>query len=82
MRRTSTSIRCVPRFGYDFAQVRSVDLDLPDQWDDDDLRGTLDAWFRMRGIAGAIYDVDADDNGFFAIVNDEAYHVRWGEPVL
>ena len=32
--------------------------------------------------ANAVYDVSTDDNGFFVIVNDEAYRQEWGEALL
>lgn len=82
MRRMTTTIRCVPRYGYDFAEVRTVDLDLPEGWEDSDLRVVLSHWFANHGVDSALYDVDVDDDGYFAIVNDEAYQVQWGEPLL
>ena len=82
MKRTLTTVRCVPRFGYEFAQVRSVDLDLPEGWDDDDLKLMLTTWFAQRGIADAVYSVEADDDGFFAVINDEVFHEQWGEELL
>ncbi|MBI5863282.1 MAG: hypothetical protein HZB38_01970 [Planctomycetes bacterium] len=82
MKKTVTSIRCVPRFGYDYAQVRSIDLDLPEGWDDDDLRTALTHFFAYRSIADAVFAVEADDDGFFAIINDEAYQHEWGEALF
>jgi hypothetical protein len=82
MKRTLTTIRCVPRYGYDFASVRTVDLDLPEGWDDDDLKPILETWFGQRGIADAVYAVEVDDDGFFAVINDEVFHVAWGEELF
>ena len=79
MRRTLTNVRCVPRYGYDYAQVRTVELDLPESWEEGELRTVLGVYFSSRGIESAIYDIDADDDGFFAIINDEAYQAEWGE---
>lgn len=82
MRNVPTTIRCVPRYGYEFAEVRTIDLDMPEGWEDHDLRVVLTHWFDARGIVHAVYDIDVDDDGFFAIVNDEAYQASWGEPLL
>ncbi len=82
MRKTLTTIRCVPRYGYDHTEVRTVDLDLFDEADERELLAVLRAWFALRGIQDAVYDLDVDDNGFFAIINDEAYRQDWGEPLL
>ena len=82
MKKIATTVRCVPRYGYDFASVRTVELDLPEGWDDDDLRIVLTQYFAYRSIADAVYAIDADDDGFFAIINDEAYHHRWGEELF
>jgi hypothetical protein len=82
MRKTVTTVRCVPRFGYEHAQVRTIDLDLYDAADDRELLSALRTWFAQRGVADAVYDVSTDDNGFFAIINDEAYRADWGEALL
>ena len=82
MRKTATSIRCVPRCGFENTQVRSIDLDLPRDAEEGELREALRFWFASRGIADAVYDVDVDDNGYFAIINDEAYQQGWGTPIL
>ena len=50
--------------------------------DELELREALRFWFASRGIADAIYDIEVDDNGYFAIVNDEAYAHKWGKPLL
>ncbi len=80
--RTLTTIRCVPRYGYDYAEVRTVDLELPEEFDESRLAATLERWFAQRGVESAVYDIQADDNGFFAVVNDEAYQSSWGKPLL
>ena len=82
MKKTALAIRCVPRFGFENTEVRAVDLDVPPDADEPTVREALTFYFTARGIGDAVYDVTADDNGFFAIVNDEAYEVRWGTPVL
>jgi len=82
MRKTLTTIRCVPRYGYDHTQVRVVDVELHDVANAEELRGALELWFAQRGIADAVYDIAVDDNGYFAVVNDEAYYAQWGEKVL
>lgn len=81
IRRTLTTVRCVPRCGFDYTQVRMVSLEAP-EGDEDSIRAALDRWFRAIGIEQAVFDVDADDNGFFAIVNDEAFQAPWGEKLL
>ena len=82
VKRTLTTVRCVPRYGYDYARVRTIDLDLRDPHDDELLAHMLRDWFSLRGIPDALYDVDVDDDGFFAIINDEAYLVEWGEELF
>ena len=82
MRKTLTTVRCVPRFGYEHTQVRTVDLELFDVADEHELLATLRTWFAQRGIPNAVYDLDVDDDGFFAIINDEAYRQDWGEAIL
>ncbi len=82
MKRTALAIRCVPRFGYENTEVRVVDLDLPHDAEEDSLRQALTFYFAMRGLNEAVYDIDADDNGFFAVVNDEAFAAAWGTPLL
>ncbi len=78
----TTKLRCIPRFGYEHADVRSIDIDLPAEADEEQLRRTVNLWFAHRGIADAVYDIDYDENGFLAIVNDEAFHETWGEPLF
>lgn len=82
MRRTLTILRCVPRYGYDYAEVRTIDLDLFDAADERELLAAARTWFAQRGIADAVWDVAVDDNGFFMIINDEAYQFEWGEALL
>jgi hypothetical protein len=82
MKRTLTTVRCVPRYGYDHAQVRTVDLELPEGWDDELLDGILATWFAQRGIADAVFAIEVDDDGYFAVINDEAFHEEWGESVF
>jgi len=82
MRKTLTTLRCVPRYGYDYAEVRTIDLDLYDANDEQELLNAARTWFAQRGMANAVYDISTDDNGFFVIVNDEAYRQEWGEALL
>jgi len=82
MKKTLTTIRCVPRYGYEFTQVRTVDLDVADACDEHELLAALTMWFNARNIPDAVYAIDVDDNGFFAIINDEAYRHDWGTPLL
>jgi len=82
MRKTLTTVRCVPRYGYEHTEVRTVDLELLDAADERELLAALQTWFNQRGIPHAVYDVDVDNDGFFGIINDEAYREEWGEAVL
>lgn len=82
MRRVATTVRCVPRFGYAGTNVRTVDLDLPSGADDEVIQATLEGWFNRRGIAEAVFNIDVDDDGYFAVVNDEAFDSEWGTPLL
>lgn len=82
MRKVATTIRCVPRFGYDYTQTRTIDVDVLDPHDDSELRDVVARWFAQRGIADAVFDVDVDDDGFFAIINDESYEANWGDPLI
>ena len=81
MRKTVTTIRCVPRLGLDYTELRVVDIDVHDDADEDELRTVLTQWFAHRGIADALYDVDVDREGYLAIINDEAYLATWGTPL-
>lgn len=80
-KRTLTTVRCVPRFGYEGTEVRMVELDLHDT-DDAAIRTALTRWFAQRGIADAVYDITLDEDGFFAVINDEAYAETWGDSLL
>lgn len=82
MRKTLTTIRCIPRFGYDYTEVRTIDVELIDESDESELLTTLRTWFAQRGIADAVFDLDVDDDGFFAIINDEAFQHSWGQVLL
>lgn len=82
MRKTALMVRCVPRYGFENTEVRTVDLDVPHDADESTLQEALTFYFAGRGISDALYDIAVDDNGFFAIVNDEAYDYTWGRPLL
>jgi hypothetical protein len=60
--------------------VRLLDVD----WGGDDqreLHEALDRWFREHGIADAVFAVEVDDDGYFAVVNDEVFEQHWGRPI-
>lgn len=82
MRRVATTVRCVPRYGYANTEVRTVDLDLGADPDGDEVRAALEVWFAQRGIADAVYHIDTDHDGFFAVINDETYDREWGTALL
>jgi hypothetical protein len=82
MRSTATTVRCVPRFGFDNTEVRTVDVKVRRNAEERELASALQGWFIAHGISDAVYDIDVDDNGYFAIINDEAYDVTWGTPLL
>ena len=82
MKKTALMIRCVPRFGFENTEVRTVDLDVPRDADEETLREALTFYFATRGISDALYDITVDDDGFFAVINDEAYAAHWGTPLL
>jgi hypothetical protein len=82
MKKTLEIVRCVPRYGYENTQVRTVEIDLPANFDEDKLLESLRQFFALRGVPDAVFDISVDDDGFFAIVNDEAYDFDWGEPLL
>lgn len=82
MRKTALMVRCVPRYGFENTEVRTVDLDVPHDADEQVLHEALTFYFAGRGISDALYDIAVDDNGFFAIVNDEAFDYSWGRPLL
>lgn len=82
MKKTALMVRCVPRYGFDNAEVRTIDLDVPRDADEETLRHALTFYFAGRGISDAVYDVDVDDYGYFAIINDEVYDFAWGTPLL
>jgi hypothetical protein len=82
MKRVVTTVRCVPRCGFANTEVRTVDLDLTEDPDGDDVKTALEVWFAQRGIDEAVYDVHTDDHGFFAVVNDETYDRDWGTAML
>lgn len=82
MKKTALMIRCVPRYGYDNTEVRTVDLDVAQTAELEQLRQALYFYFAGRGVNDAVYDIGVDDYGFYAIINDEAYEVQWGRPLL
>lgn len=73
-----TTLRCVPRLGLPHTQLRAIDIDINEDAEDFQLRETVDQWFAQQGIADAVYDVEFDDEGLLAVINDEAYSHDWG----
>ena len=82
MKKTALMMRCVPRYGYANTEVRMVDLDVTNEYDERELLQVLHAFFATRGIGDAVYDIEVDDDGFFAVINDEAYDHEWGTALL
>jgi hypothetical protein len=82
MKRTALMLRCVPRYGYENTEVRTIDLPLPQDVDERQLRDAVYFYFAARGISDAVYDIDSDEQGYFAVINDEAYDFKWGTPLL
>ncbi|MCA9245073.1 MAG: hypothetical protein KDA32_14035 [Phycisphaerales bacterium] len=72
----------MPRYGYDSTGVRTIDLDMFASFTPGELYEALRVFFLSRGIEEAIYDVDHDEDGWYAIINDEAYESEWGTPLL
>ena len=62
--------------------MRTIDLDVADGAEEEELLEAVRFWFASRGIADAVYDITVDDDGYFVIVNDEAYALEWGTPLL
>lgn len=81
MVKVATSVRCVPRFGYDFTDVRMVSIDVPRDFGHAELHDALNRWFRSIGLEDAVFAIETDDNGYFAVVNDEVFERPWGESV-
>lgn len=83
MKRLATSIRCVPRIGYANTEVRTIDVGVPDDAESQDLRQAVDIWFVSHGIDDAVYDIGWDNDGVYAVINDEAYQEgSWGRPIF
>ncbi len=82
MRRTQTLLRCVPRYGYNYADVRTIEVELPPDLGPAGVQRVAQSWFTMRGMSDAVFAIEQDEDGPFAIVNDEAYLEDWGRPLL
>jgi hypothetical protein len=82
VRRLATTVRCVPRIGYSNTEVRTIDVGISDEAESHDLRDAVNFWFTSHGIADAVYDIGWDNDGIYAVINDEAYVVNWGRPLL
>jgi len=78
MMKVATTLRCIPRLGLPHTQLRTIDVEFDEHAADEQLRILLSGWFAQRGIADAVYDVDFDDEGPLAIINDDAYLHDWG----
>lgn len=81
MTKVATTMRCVPRYGYEFTEVRNITLDLPRGSEDFEIHEALVRWFNEKGIEEAVFAVEVDDDGFFAVINDEAFEEDWGQSV-
>lgn len=82
MKKTGLMIRCVPRYGFERTEVRTIDLDLPPDAREEELHQAVCFFFAARGIGDAVYDIQVDEDGYFAVINDEAYNAQWGTPLL
>lgn len=82
MKKLALMVRCVPRFGYANTEVRSIDLEASHEPELEDLRRAIEFFFSSRGIADAVFDVNVDNDGYFAVINDEAYERDWGRPIF
>ncbi|MBK9126666.1 MAG: hypothetical protein IPM13_02555 [Phycisphaerales bacterium] len=82
MRKTAYMVRCVPRYGFDNTEVRTIDLDLPPFAEHDELEHALGFYFASRGISDAVFAIECDADGYFAVINDEVYERQWGKPLL
>ncbi|MDX2201081.1 MAG: hypothetical protein SF069_19170 [Phycisphaerae bacterium] len=68
----------MPRVGLEHTEVREIEVDCDQPHDDEFLRESIERFFSRRGLGEALYDLEVDDNGYFAVVNDEAYQQSWG----
>ncbi len=82
MKTTALMVRCVPRYGFDNTEVRTIDLHLPQHAEEEELKEAVFFYFASLGLDDALYAIEVDDNGFFAVINDEAYDRPWGRPLL
>ncbi len=82
MKKIAYMVRCVPRFGYENTEVRSIDVESAPDAELDELRAAVEFYFASRGIGEAVFDVTVDDDGFVAVINDEAYEIAWGQSLL
>ena len=83
MRKTVTTIRCVPRYGYGHAQVRAVDLELYDAADEKRAAQRARALVRpARHRRTPSLTSRWTTTGFFAVINDDAYLDSWGEAIF
>lgn len=82
MRSVLTTIRCIPRLGYNYTDVRTIELALATGSSEAEAHDALASWFADRGMPEAVYDLNLDDEGFCAVINDETYQHEWGAPLL
>jgi hypothetical protein len=82
MKRVATTVRCVPRYGFENTEVRTIDLEGVEDFDEAQFREALERWFAQHGIADAVYSIEADNNGYFAVINDEVFAEHWGARLL
>lgn len=81
-KRTALLMRCIPRFGYQNTEVRMIDLDVSPESQMRDIWQRVNVYFAARRIHDAVYDVGVDNDGYYAVINDEAFGQDWGKPVL
>ncbi|MGE3181182.1 MAG: hypothetical protein AB7N71_06085 [Phycisphaerae bacterium] len=74
----ATTVRCVPRYGYVNTQVREISVGVDDNFDEPMLYNAVVRFFHSHGYEEAVFDFDMDEDGYFAIVNDEVFEGDWG----
>lgn len=81
-KKISTTIRCVPRFGFANTQVREILVDTEDAFDDAQLYDAIVEFFGAYGFVDAVFDFDQDEDGYFAIINDDTFEGEWGKVLI
>ncbi len=78
MKKLATTIRCLPRLGLDYTELRLVDVDVEQDATDGELYQAVLRYFARHGLHDAVFAVEVDQDGVFAIINDDAYTTEWG----